>query len=166
MPEDLPNDDDELQLPPSFFPMDKATPAEEHSYGEPVLVRIEGIFGFQLEGDTQRLVLLTDGHRKLPIVIGATEALSISQALEKVTPDRPMTHDLIRTLVERFGAKVEKVVIDDLWNKVYYAKLFVKSGSETIEIDSRPSDAIAIAARFDAPIFVADGILDLEDDGE
>lgn len=166
MAEDHPNGDDDLQLPPSFFPVEKATPAEEHSFGEPVEVRIEGIFGFQMDGDVSRLVLLSDGSRKLPIVIGIAEAVSISHALEKVTPDRPLTHDLFRALIDRLGGRVEKVVIDDLWNKVYYAKLFVTVGKEVFEIDSRPSDAIAIAARFEAPIFVAEGILELEEEGE
>ena len=75
-------------------------------------------------------------------------------------PDRPMTHDLFKNVLDRFEAVIDRVVIDDFWNTIYYAKLYVKSSKEEFEIDARPSDAIALAVRFDAPILVSEGILD------
>lgn len=71
-----------------------------------------------------------------------------------------MTHDLLRNVIDRLNVTLDRVVIDDLWNTIYYAKLYLRKGSEELEIDARPSDAIAMAVRFDAPIFVSEGILD------
>ena len=81
--------------------------------------------------------------------------------LEGLQPDRPMTHDLIRNILIRIDADVDRVVIDDFWNSVYYAKIYILADGEEHEIDARPSDAVAIAIRFGAPIYVADSILDL-----
>ncbi|MEQ1933862.1 MAG: bifunctional nuclease family protein, partial [Fimbriimonadaceae bacterium] len=73
--------------------------------------------------------------------------------------------DLLRSVIDKLGAYVEKIVIDDLWNSTYYAKVFIEGDDdEPIEIDSRPSDAIAIAIRFNAPIYVSEGILDAAED--
>jgi bifunctional DNase/RNase len=163
MPDDLSNDDDGLEIPPSFFP--KSDESEgPRSYGEPVLCQIEGVYAVKQDTNISQFVRLTDGDRLLHISIGPFEAISIGQALERNLPDRPLTHDLIKTLIERLNAHVRQVVIDDLWNNVYYAKIHLSIGKEIIEVDSRPSDAIAIAVRFNAPIFVADGILELGED--
>jgi uncharacterized protein len=131
------------------------------SLGELIEVSIEGVFAAENAGNISRFVLLSDGERKLPILIGPYEAQAISLPLDGTQPDRPMTHDLVRNIMDRLEATLDRVVIDDLWNTIYYAKLYLKSKSdEEIEIDSRPSDAIALAVRFEAPIFVADGILE------
>jgi uncharacterized protein len=163
MPEDFEGSEgpENLDEPPSFFPYDGNIPAREPgSLGELVEVQIVGIFQAESAGGYSPFVLVTDGERKLPILIGPFEALAISQSLENARPDRPMTHDLLKNIIERLEGNLDRVVIDDLWNAVYYAKLYIKTGKEEIEIDSRPSDALALAVRFDVPVFVADGILD------
>lgn len=106
-------------------------------------------------------VLLRDNRgREFKIFVLRDVALAISQGLENDPPDRPFTHDLIKTMVERLGAKVERITIDDLWHDTFYAKIGLIQGSESIEIDARPSDAIAIALRFRAPIYVAEAVLE------
>lgn len=147
--------------PPAFFPYERGAPHREPgSLGELIEVQIEGVFQAENPGNISRFVLLSDGDRKLPILIGPYEAQAITLPLEGVRPDRPMTHDLIKSIMERLDADLDRVVIDDLWNTTYYAKLYLKVGKTEIEIDARPSDSVALAVRFDAPIFVSDGILD------
>lgn len=163
MAEENPNEGEDLNQPPSFFPMDE-DPDVVRSYGEPVKCSIEGVFTVQQGTNLSQFVLLSDGERKVPISIGPFEALSIGQALERTRPDRPLTHDLLKTIIERLRGDVDRIVIDDLWSGVYYAKIYIQAGKEELEIDSRPSDAIAVAVRFGAPVFVADGILDLGDE--
>ncbi len=162
MPEEFPDDPGEYEKPPPFFPYDENSPIEEHpgDYGEPVEVQVEAVFMAQTGEQVQRFVLLSDGERKLPIVIGPFEATSITLALEGQHPDRPMTHDLMKSIIERLDTRVERIVIDDLWGSTYYAKIVFSKDGEEMEIDSRPSDAIALAVRFEAPIYVAEGILE------
>ncbi len=158
---DGPEEPENLDEPPSFFPYDgSGSNREPGALGELIEVQIEGVFAAESNGSISRFVLLSDGDRKLPILIGPYEAQAISLPLEGTRPDRPMTHDLVRSIVDRLNATLDRVVIDDLWNTIYYAKLYVRSATEEIEIDARPSDAIALAVRFDAPIYVADGILE------
>ena len=112
----------------------------------------------------QPVVILTDlsETRFLPIWIGVYESEAILLALEKIQVPRPTTHDLMKSVAESLGAKLEKVVIHTLDDKTstYYAKLvLVKEGSEPIEVDARPSDSVALALRFEAPIFVTEDIL-------
>ena len=111
---------------------------------------------------TEAVLLLRDRRgRRLPIEIGAFETMAIHYALQGTTTERPLTHDLLRIVVEQLGGSVERVVIDDMWEKTYYAKVeIVTKGSNTaLTVDSRPSDAIALALRTQAPIFVAEEIL-------
>lgn len=161
MPEEYEDDPEDLDKPPSFFPYDPEDEERQRvDLGEPVEVSVEGIFAAESSSSLQRFVLLSDGERKVPILIGPFEAQAISLPLEGAQPDRPMTHDLLRNVVERLGGSLERVVIDDLWNTTYYAKLHIHVNGEAMEIDARPSDAIALAVRFEAPIFVSEGILD------
>lgn len=163
MPEDLPEGEgsDNLEQPPSFFPLDSSAPSREPgNMGELIEVQIEGIYAADSGGNTSRFVLVSDGDRKLPILIGGFEATAITLPLEGTRPDRPLTHDLIRNILDRLDIRLDRVVIDDLWNGIYYAKLYLRGGKEEMEIDARPSDAIALAVRFDSPIYVADAILD------
>jgi bifunctional DNase/RNase len=163
MPEDVPEGEgpENLNEPPSFFPLDSSAPLREPgNMGELIEVQIEGIYASDSAGNTSRFVLVSDGDRKLPILIGGFEATAITLPLEGQRPDRPLTHDLIRNILERLDIRLDRVVIDDLWNGIYYAKLYLRNGKEEIEIDARPSDAIALAVRFDSPIYVADAILD------
>jgi hypothetical protein len=97
------------------------------------------------------------------MTIGPCEAIAIWSVLrttdEPPPPRRPAAHDLLCALIERLGARLIKVVIDDLWNEVYYAKLHLQLDGETLAVDSRPSDAIAIALRMGAPLFAAPAVL-------
>jgi bifunctional DNase/RNase len=99
------------------------------------------------------------GVRRLPIVIGAFEAQAIAVAIEKVTPSRPLTHDLIRNTLQSFEITLKEVLIDNLQEGVFYAKLICQQKDEVIEIDSRTSDAIALAVRFNCPIYTYENIL-------
>lgn len=93
------------------------------------------------------------GSRRLPIVIGMFEAQAIAIEIEKIIPNRPMTHDLFKSFSSNFNFTIDHILISDMREGVFYAKIVCKNVSKTVEIDARPSDAIAIAVRFDAPIF-------------
>ncbi|MCL6533499.1 MAG: bifunctional nuclease family protein [Armatimonadetes bacterium] len=109
------------------------------------------------------LVHLRDNYgRTVPIVIGPFEAHAIVMALNDEVPQRPLTHDLMRNILMRLGVSVDRVVIDDLWQGTFYAKIYLLHGDEEIEIDSRPSDAIALALRFRAPIYMVESVLEAE----
>ena len=95
----------------------------------------------------------------LPIWVGVFEANAIALELEKTATPRPMTHDLLRNLAKGLGAKVSKVVVSDLREDTFYATIWMRQGEETVTIDARPSDAIALALRWDCPIFVATKII-------
>lgn len=104
-----------------------------------------------------------EGERQFPILIGIFEATSIDRRVKsKSTPPRPLTHDLIVNIAEVLGAQIESVVISDLQDQTYFAHLRLKRGEEIIEIDSRPSDAIAVAVTFQPPlpIYVTEAVLD------
>ena len=101
-----------------------------------------------------------DEHdRILPICIGSVEAAAIGKALSKEPSSRPMTHALIGTMVAQLGGSVERVVIDKVRGTIFYATICVKRGTETIKIDARPSDAIAIAVRLKVPIYIQESVL-------
>ncbi len=99
------------------------------------------------------------GKRKLPIIIGSFEAQAIALKLENIKAPRPFTHDLVRSIAETFSITVTEVVIDELKNETFYAKVVCEMSGVVQEIDARPSDAIAIAVRCDAPIFVSDEVM-------
>lgn len=100
-----------------------------------------------------------EGSRRLPIVIGMFEAQAIAIEIEKIIPNRPMTHDLFKSFSDSFKFEIEKIVISDMKEGVFYAKIHCKNSTAMVEIDSRPSDAIAIAVRFAAPIFCAGKVM-------
>lgn len=101
-----------------------------------------------------------NGVRKLPIVIGGFEAQAIAVALENMQPTRPLTHDLMKNMMTAFQLQLIEVLIHRIQEGIFYAKLICQSPTETIEIDSRTSDALALAVRFDTPIFTFESILD------
>jgi bifunctional DNase/RNase len=109
-----------------------------------------------------RVVVLkdTNSDRYLPIWIGPCEADAITIELQEMPPQRPLTHDLLKTVIREMGGKVVHILINDLRNDVYYARIVVDVKGSQIEIDSRPSDAIALAVRVKTPIFVADVVMD------
>ena len=110
-----------------------------------------------------------NGLRRLPIVIGGFEAQAIAVALENMHPSRPLTHDLMKNFMNAFNVELMEVVINDLQESIFYSKLVCVSEHDTIEIDSRTSDALALAVRFGCPIYTYDHILEtagiLMDDG-
>jgi bifunctional DNase/RNase len=110
-----------------------------------------------------------NGLRRLPIVIGGFEAQAIAVALERMQPSRPLTHDLMKNFMLAFNVDLHEIVINDLQEGIFYSKLVCSSEADTVEIDSRTSDALALAVRFGCPIFTYDNILDsagilMEDD--
>ena len=112
--------------------------------------------------DQQIIVLQeVDGpkNRSFPIVIGIFEATSIDRRVKNIVPPRPLTHDLIVNAVEQLGAEIQDIVISDLQDHTYFAKLRVRKDGELIEIDCRPSDAIAVAVTAKVPIWVAEDVL-------
>jgi len=108
------------------------------------------------------IVILRDkeGERVLPIWVGIFEANAIAQQIENVAPPRPMTHDLLRNVIHDLKASVQKIVVCDLQDNTFYALIYLTLETGTVAIDARPSDAIALALRTRAPIFVEDSVID------
>ena len=151
---------EDLDRPPAFFPYEFGELPDEGPLSRDLVeVQFDHIVVSETEESRQYYVLLTDGRRHLMIVIGGFEATAISYGAEGLQTDRPMTHDLLAKFVEALGGKVDRVVIDDLWSSTYFAKVYLKKGKEEIEVDARPSDAIALAVRLGVPIFAIEGIL-------
>ena len=101
-----------------------------------------------------------NGLRRLPIVIGGFEAQAIAVALERMSPSRPLTHDLMKNFMLAFNVDLHEVVITDLNEGIFYSKLICSNDKDTVEIDSRTSDALALAVRFGCPIYIYDTVLD------
>ena len=126
------------------------------------LVPLE-VVGVRVElPSNQPLVLLKErqGARYLPIWIGATEATAIATALEGVTTPRPLTHDLMRSVIDALGALAVRVVITEMRDSVFYADLALENDGTEVQVSSRPSDAIALAVRTGTPIFALPGVLE------
>lgn len=101
----------------------------------------------------------TEGKRYLPILIGPFEATAIALAIEGTTVPRPLSHDLMRSIIESLNAKVLRIIIHDIRDNTFYAKIILETNNSTVEIDARPSDSIALALRTNAPIFVSERII-------
>jgi bifunctional DNase/RNase len=114
------------------------------------------------ETSDQQVIVLKErhGNRSFPIVIGIVEIFAIDRRLKGIKPPRPMTHDLLDSVIENLGVKIEKIVINDLRNHTFYAKIHLSSNGQTIQIDSRPSDAIALGVASNAPIYVAEHVFE------
>jgi len=100
------------------------------------------------------------GRKTLPIWVGLFEAQSIALAMENIQPPRPLTHDLTRTLIEHLDGHLQRVIINDLKDNTFYAIIVIDRNEQSIQVDSRPSDAIALALRLDAPIYIEETVLD------
>lgn len=125
-----------------------------------IKLEILGLSSSQSQTGSFALVLgETEGNRRLPIIIGMFEAQAIAIEIEKIIPNRPMTHDLFKSFANMFHFSVEEIVISDLKEGVFFAKIVCSDGLKKTEIDARPSDAIAIGLRFDSPIFTYENIL-------
>ena len=127
--------------------------------------RVAEVFGVfaapSVVGFSPVVVLRADDGRLLPIYIGIAEAIAIHSALRGQVPPRPMTHDLISEIIRKAGLRVERVIIDDLVDNTFYARIIIKKNDEgALEIDARPSDSIALALRLSCPIFVDNSVLD------
>ncbi len=124
-------------------------------------VEIVALSTYPTSGQGYALVLEeSGGSRRLPIVIGGYEAQAIALELEKIKPPRPLTHDLIKTCIEKLGADVDAIVVDELREGTFFAKIrYTQSGVED-ELDARPSDAIAIGVRLGVPIFVDESVME------
>ncbi|WMJ73766.1 bifunctional nuclease family protein [Cytophagaceae bacterium ABcell3] len=137
-----------------------------------IKLEILGLSSSQSQSGSFALVLGEEsGNRRLPIIIGMFEAQAIAIEIEKIIPNRPMTHDLFKSFASGFNFTVEEIVISDLKEGVFFAKIVCSDGIKQIEVDSRPSDAIAIGLRFDVPIYTYESLLseagiDLSDLGE
>lgn len=122
-----------------------------------------GIYGLQYsQTQTGAYALIleeVEGNRRLPIIIGSAEAQSIAIVLEDMKPTRPLTHDIFQTVTQHFGLDLIEVVIYNLKDGVFYAKTVYTDGKDTLETDCRPSDAIALAIRFNCPIYTHEFIL-------
>ncbi len=114
------------------------------------------------------LVLLCDEDetKVLPISIGPFEAQSIALVLQGKTPPRPLTHDLVKTLCEQLGGVVEKIIITDIMDSTFYAEIYIQHNEQVLTVDSRPSDAIALALRCEAPIYMAPRLIEFTYDYE
>jgi uncharacterized protein len=116
---------------------------------------------FDLVGKQPIVLLKTaDGNKFLPIWIGHAEAAAILMKLQSQAPPRPMTHDLLTDMLEQLGASVTRITVTELRENTFYAQITVQQDGSEIEIDSRPSDAIALAIRAEAPIFAADDVIE------
>ena len=125
-----------------------------------IKLEILGLSSSQSQTSSFALVLgETEGNRRLPIIIGMFEAQAIAIEIEKIIPNRPMTHDLFKSFANNFHFTVEEIIISDLKEGVFFAKIVCSDGLKKMEVDARPSDAIAIGLRFDSPIFTYENIL-------
>jgi bifunctional DNase/RNase len=128
--------------------------------GDKVKMEILGLSSSQSQSGSFALVLgEQEGNRRLPIIIGMFEAQAIAIEIEKITPNRPMTHDLFRSFAYNFDYTVTEIVISDLKEGVFFAKIVCEKGGDKVEVDARPSDAIAIGLRFNVDIYAREPIL-------
>jgi bifunctional DNase/RNase len=126
-----------------------------------LIAEVFGVFAApSVFGLSPVVVLRAEDGRILPIYIGIAEAMAIHSALKNHIPPRPMTHDLLVEVINRLNAKVEKIVIDDLIDNTFYARIVLRQNEHEIEIDARPSDSIAIAVRLACPIYIEEKVLD------
>ena len=127
---------------------------------EKIKLEIAGLSYSQTQSGAYALVLAeTKGKRRLPIIIGGFEAQAIAIELEKMTPSRPLTHDLFKNFAEEYNINISEVIIYNLVEGIFFAKLICEQDGTEIEIDSRTSDAIALAVRFECPIYTYEFVL-------
>lgn len=127
---------------------------------EKIKLEIVGLSYSQTQSGAYALVLgESGGKRRLPIIIGGFEAQAIAIELEKMTPSRPLTHDLFKSFCQRFEVTVKEVIIYNLVEGIFYAKIVCAGDGKSVEIDARTSDAIALAVRFNCPVFTYEFIM-------
>ncbi|HPE35381.1 MAG TPA: DUF151 domain-containing protein [Bacteroidales bacterium] len=127
---------------------------------EKIKLEILGMSYSQSQSGAYALILgETDGKRRLPIIIGGFEAQAIAIELEKMKPARPLTHDLLKRVADAYSIRINEVIINKFFEGVFYAQLICDNGKQVMEIDSRTSDAVALALRFNCPIFTYESIM-------
>ena len=128
---------------------------------EKVKIEILGLSSSQSQSTGSFALVLgeVEGERRLPIIIGMFEAQAIALEIEKITPNRPMTHDLFKSFAHAFNYEITEIIISDLKEGIFFAKIICTDGDRTIEVDSRPSDAIAIGIRFEVPFYTYESVL-------
>jgi uncharacterized protein len=140
-----------------------------------IQLEILGLSSSQSQSGSFALVLgEKDGNRRLPIIIGMFEAQSIAIQIEKINPNRPLTHDLFKSFAQHVNVQIKEILISDLKEGVFYSKIVCTDGTNNFELDARPSDAIAIGLRFGVAIYTVESVLseagiilsDLEDEEE
>jgi uncharacterized protein len=134
----------------------------EPDSGEPMQIEMT-IKGLMVDPITNMPIIILrdkDGQRVLPIWVGIFEANAIALQMENIATPRPMTHDLLRNIIQDLSGTVRKIVVSDLKDNTFYALIYVETPAETVAIDARPSDAIALALRTQAPIFVEESVID------
>ncbi|MDZ7806806.1 MAG: bifunctional nuclease family protein [Gracilimonas sp.] len=125
-----------------------------------ILMEILGLSTSPSSGGAYALILSeTEGNQRLPIIIGSFEAQAIALELENIKPPRPMTHDLLKNFVLNFDTQIKEVYINELNEGTFFAQIIFEREDGIVELDSRPSDAIALAVRFNAPIYVDESVL-------
>ncbi|SRR6056297_3368263 len=127
---------------------------------EKIALKVVGLSYSQTQTGAYALILKeAKGNRRLPIIIGGAEAQAIAIPLEKMTPSRPLTHDLFKSFLDEFEIQLEEVIIYNLVEGIFFAKIICKQNGKSLEIDARSSDAVALALRCEKPIFTHDFIL-------
>jgi len=127
---------------------------------EKIALKVVGLSYSQTQTGAYALILKEEaGNRRLPIIIGGAEAQAIAIPLENMTPSRPLTHDLFKSFFESFDIQLEEVLIYNLVEGIFFAKLICKQGEKSLEIDARSSDAVAIALRCDKPVYTHEFIM-------
>lgn len=125
-----------------------------------IKLRVQGLTNSQIQSGAYALILAEEeGHRRIPIIVGTSEAQSIAIALERITPPRPLTHDLFATFIQAFGVHLQEVFIYKFEDGVFYSELLFDDGTRQVRLDSRTSDAIAIALRVKCEIYTTEGIV-------
>lgn len=114
------------------------------------------------ETSDQQVIYLKEvaGERAFPIVIGSTEAIAIDRRLKGLPTPRPQTHELLSAVIEKLDGKLERILINDLQDHTFFAKLVIRQNGRTVEVDSRPSDAIALGVAHNVPIYVAEHVME------
>ena len=125
----------------------------------PIQIELKRIIINEINEDQIVVLGEVDGERSLPIVIGLFEATSIDRRVKGMPTPRPLTHDLVVNAIEMMGGEIQDVMISDLESNTYFAKLRVRQAGELVEIDCRPSDAIAIAVTAEVPIYVSESVM-------
>ncbi|HEY8667768.1 MAG TPA: bifunctional nuclease family protein [Tepidisphaeraceae bacterium] len=126
----------------------------------PVQMELNKIIISEMEDSQYIFLKEVDGERKFPIVIGSNEALAIDRRLKGLTMQRPLTHDLLANVIEQMGGTIDHIEINNLENHTFFARIHIRQNGRMLEIDSRPSDAIALGIASSVPIYVAEHVLD------